>query len=228
MQAIVLADGEVAERDRIDAAWPGWDEPDAIVVAADGGLRHAAALGFGVTAWVGDGDSVDRAALQRLEAEGVPVQRASRDKDESDAELAVLEAVRRGAGRVMILGALGGERVDHELANVLLLALPALRGHEACLLDAAARISLIDAPDVGGRPVVRGLPGRVGDRISLLSLGPSAEGVTTHGLTFPLRDEPLPIGPARGLSNERRAADASLTVRSGRLLVIETPATLVP
>ncbi len=51
-------------------------------------------------------------------------------------------------------------------------------------------------------------------------------GVTIHGLAYPLVDEPLPAGPARGLSNIRVAQDAAVTVRAGRLLVVEGPATL--
>ena len=50
------------------------------------------------------------------------------------------------------------------------------------------------------------------------------EGITTDGLRYPLHDEPLRVGPARGLSNVREAAGASVTVRAGRLLVVETAA----
>ena len=46
--------------------------------------------------------------------------------------------------------------------------------------------------------------------------------MTTQALRYPLRDEPLTAGPARGLSNVRTAADAAVTVRSGRLLIIES------
>ncbi len=48
MQAIVLADGDVGTRDELDAAWPGWLEAGAVVIAADGGARHAASLGLDV------------------------------------------------------------------------------------------------------------------------------------------------------------------------------------
>jgi thiamine pyrophosphokinase len=52
------------------------------------------------------------------------------------------------------------------------------------------------------------------------------EGVTTRGLAYPLLDEPLPVGPARGLSNVRSAPDAAVSVRRGLLLVVESPARL--
>jgi thiamine pyrophosphokinase len=53
-------------------------------------------------------------------------------------------------------------------------------------------------------------------------------GVTTHGLRFALRDEALPVGPARGLSNMREASSSAITVGRGLLLVVESPATLLP
>ncbi|MGP1673722.1 MAG: hypothetical protein ACTS8Z_00735, partial [Candidatus Limnocylindrales bacterium] len=52
-------------------------------------------------------------------------------------------------------------------------------------------------------------------------------GVTTVGLAYPLDDETLSVGRTRGLSNVRvDGSRASIQVRSGRLLVVETPATL--
>jgi thiamine pyrophosphokinase len=62
--------------------------------------------------------------------------------------------------------------------------------------------------------------------VSLLPYAGDAAGLTTSGLRYPLIDEPLLAGPARGLSNVREAADAALVVGSGRILVIETPARL--
>ena len=67
---------------------------------------------------------------------------------------------------------------------------------------------------------------RVGDLVSLLPMGPGVEGVTTRGLAYPLADEPLPPGGARGLSNVLESADAEVVVRLGLLLVVESPARL--
>jgi thiamine pyrophosphokinase len=74
--------------------------------------------------------------------------------------------------------------------------------------------------------VARDLPGRIGDIVSLLPLGAGVTGVTTRGLRYPLSDEPLPAGPARGLSNVRVASDAAVSVTTGLLLVVESPARL--
>lgn len=226
MDALILADGEAPDRVALDRAWPGWDATVGLVVAADGGARHAATLGLTLDAWVGDGDSLDADGLTALRASGVPMLLASPDKDESDTELAVREAIARGADGVVIVGGLGGNRIDHALANIGLLAMTELLDRAAALLDARSRITLVRAPGADGAPVFRPLPGRVGDLVSLLPLGDGANGITTAGLTYSLSDEPLPAGPARGLSNVRAASDASVTLRSGLLLIVESPATL--
>lgn len=226
MNALILADGDAPTRADLDHAWPGWDADLGLVVAADGGARHARRLGVTIDGWVGDGDSLDEDGIAALRAAGVPVQRASRHKDESDTELAVREALRRGAAGLVIVGALGGERIDHALANIGLLAMPELEDRPVALVDAHSRITLVRAPGRDGAPVRRPLPGRTGDLVSLLPIGAGVVGVTTSGLAYPLANEPLPEGPARGLSNVRTASDAAVTVGGGLLLVVECPARL--
>ena len=106
MDALILADGDGPARDELDAAWPGWDTSIGVVIAADGGARLAGPLGVRIDRWVGDGDSLGEDALSRLEASGVPVERANADKDESDTELAIRVALREGADGIVIVGGL--------------------------------------------------------------------------------------------------------------------------
>ena len=226
-RAIVVADGDAPSRADLDAAWPGWADGVDLVVAADGGARTAAALGLRINAWVGDGDSLDAGTMDDLRRAGLPIDLAPADKDESDAELALLEAIRAGAGDVTILGALGGPRFDHAIANVTLLAHPATAGIEVRLMDGRTRVRLLSAPAPGGRAVRLDLGGRVGDLVSLLPLEDAA-GVSTSGLRYQLEEAALPAGPARGLSNVRVASNAEVRLRRGRILVLELPATLAP
>lgn len=225
-RAIVLADGDVAERPVLDASWPGWSDGVTIVVAADGGARHAAGLDLRIDRWIGDGDSIDQGDLDRLRAAGVPIDLVPTDKNESDTELAIDAAVAAGADEVIVLGAFGGSRLDHSIANLTLLAHPALGSRPAVLLDGAARVQLVRAPGPDGYPVATALSGRIGDLVSLIPFGGDAEAIRTEGLHYPLTDETLLLGSARGLSNIRTAANASFALGRGSVLVIETPATL--
>lgn len=228
MHALILADGDAPSREGLDAAWPGWDADVALVIAADGGARHAHNLKVRVDRWVGDGDSVDATTLDALQATGAIIERSPTDKDESDTELAVLRALASGADRVSIVGAMGGPRLDHALANLAMLRLPELAGLDVRVLAAEYRIRLLaaDAPDTTSAPRRMDLRGRVGDLVSLLPVGADAIGVTTEGLRYPLRDEALLLGRTRGLSNVRADLAAWVSLREGHLLVVEAPATL--
>jgi thiamine pyrophosphokinase len=227
-RGLVVADGDVATRAALDAAWPGWAQGVALVVAADGGARHADALGLPIDRWVGDGDSLGVEEIARLRERGVAVDLYDPDKDETDTELAIRAAISGGADAITIVGAFGGVRLDHALANVSLLMNPLLDGRPADLLDAGARIRLLHAPGPDGRAAAVALPGRVGDLISLIPFGVDGEGLTSEGLRYPLRDEQLAVGSTRGISNVRISTPALVSMERGLLLVIETPATLSP
>jgi len=220
MDALILADGDRPTRDELDATWPGWDSTIGLVVAADGGARLAGPLGVAIDRWVGDGDSLPAAALEELRAAGIPVELVAAEKDETDTELALRAALDAGATDVVILGAFGGPRLDHALANASLLAHPSLAGRQAQLLDRGSRVRLLRAP------ATLALDGRAGDLVSLIPFGVDANGVTTDGLRYPLRAETLVLGTARGVSNVRVGEHATVTVGDGAVLVVETPVTL--
>jgi thiamine pyrophosphokinase len=226
MHALILADGEPAERAGLDAMWPGWDKDVALVVAADGGARLAVPLGVAPDLWVGDADSISPSELDELIASGVSIERSPTDKDESDGELAIRAALGRGATRITVVGALGGPRLDHTLANVALLWLDEVAGLDVRLLSATARVRALRAPMQDESTAIATLDGRVGDRVSILTWGAAAVGVRTTGLHYPLDDEDLSIGRPRGLSNLRTTTTATVEMRGGSVVIIESPASL--
>jgi thiamine pyrophosphokinase len=183
------------------------------VVAADGGASWLAEVGVEPHRLIGDLDSIEPALAAGLAEVGIPVDRHPADKDASDLELSLEAATGAGAEEIVILGGLGGA-VDHELANVLLLLRSAPDGPSVRLVHGGTTIRMLRGP--GRTP----LDSSVGSRVSLLPLGP-AEGITTHGLHWPLSDARLDAGTSRGLANRVDATPAWVAVSSGRLLVIE-------
>ena len=101
------------------------------------------------------------------------------------------------------------------LSNVLLLALPQLVGLDVRLIEGQQTAWLIcDEATIYGQP---------GDTLSLIPLGGDALGIRTQGLEYPLNDEPLHFGGARGLSNVLTAPVAHVRLREGALLAVHTP-----
>jgi len=216
---IVVADGDadgavLATLARTDVSGRG-----KLVIAADGGAAQALAAGVTPDIVVGDFDSLDPQQRRRLEELGAALQEADPDKDESDMELSLLAALGAGATRISIVGALGIARPEHSIANLLLLADPRLDGIAVELVGRGSRIVRIGSAEGPGEIAVAGA---IGDFVSLFPLGAAVEGVTTDGLRFGLRDESLPLGPSRGLSNELLGTTARVTSRRGCLLVVHT------
>lgn len=220
MKAILIADGSVPERGALDPALLAGDaDGQALVIAVDGGARKAERLGLVPHVLVGDGDSLAPAEVESLRLAGCEILLFPSDKDESDTELALREACARGAAEIVVFGAFGGERIEHFLANVALLALPSLAGRSVLLVDATSTVRMLGLRDAPAHLDLRGEPG---DYVSLLPLGEIVEGVATNGLRYPLCGETLAIGPARGLSNELVGTDARISTERGRLIVVHT------
>lgn len=181
-----------------------------ILVAADGGLAHAADLGLTPDLIVGDLDSVDPALLESFAA--VRVERHPVDKDELDLELALSAARTLGAERFKVLGAFGG-RLDHTLAALLIGAGWATAGHEVSL-HGGTHEAYFCTPE---RVLELTLP--AGSTVSLLALAGDAV-LTSTGLRFPLTATRLAWGSGLGMSNETISAAVRLRSGSGQAALI--------
>jgi thiamine pyrophosphokinase len=184
---------------------------DALVIAADGGAIEAQRLGLRIDRLVGDLDSAPAELVERLEADGVPVQRYPADKDASDLELALEVAVREGAKEILVLGGDGG-RLDHLVGVGLGLASDRWMGVQVDAVLGAALIHVVRNE--------RTFSGEPGELISLFAVGGPASGVTTTGLRWRLDDDALVAGSTRGLSNVFAEPEASVRVGAGVVVAI--------
>jgi len=185
-----------------------------LILAADSGAVTALQYGCTPTIVVGDLDSLDALPLEQLRAQGIQIIQAAVEKNETDTELAIQVAIEHGATSITLLGALGGERFDHTMANILLLA-----GFDTI------PIRIVDGPSVCW--LLRGpgtfpIDGHAGDLLSFLPLTSDATGVRTNGLYYPLHGETLYFGKPRGMSNVFVQERVEVTLEEGMLLVIHT------
>lgn len=170
------------------------------IIAADGGADQAAALGLCPDLVVGDGDSASRPVSDGFHY--------PREKDFTDGQ-AALTLAGEGSGPIYLFAALGGE-IDHCLANLLLPLHVLARPERAHIIDDG----LLAHYSVGYTQ----LRGQAGDRVSLVSLVP-AEDLCLRGFCYPLEHYQACPGDSRTLRNELAGEMASISHKSGTLLV---------
>ncbi len=183
------------------------DIPDgAFVIAADGGLAELYKLRRVPDLILGDFDSYDGALPEGVELLRHPVM-----KDATDMELAVREAIRRGAGEIVIYGGLGG-RMDHTFANIQLLVMLARRDVPSRLVGPKWTVTAIGDKSVDFGPENRGL-------ISVFAYGGDAV-VSETGLLYGLDHHVLHDDKPLGVSNQFTGGPARVTVHSGLCVVM--------
>lgn len=179
-----------------------------IIIAVDGGIRHAAALQVVPQWWIDDFDSSGDldVAVPRLT---FPV-----EKDETDLELA-LDFVRKhypNARCLMMIGA-DGDEADHRFANLWVLPrfdLPAL------LFDRDGTRAF--AP--GGASWH--LHGQPGDKVSVFALTP-LQGLRYQGLRWPADNMTLSPFVAHAARNALAAENASVHWHDGAGVIFTPP-----
>jgi thiamine pyrophosphokinase len=196
--------------DAVDPADARHLAPHTVVIAADSGVDQAHRLGLDVDLAIGDFDSVSEPGLERARRRGAQISQHPVAKDATDFELALEAAVQLGVASAVILGGEGG-RLDHLLANALVMASPRFASLQ------------LSAHGAGGSRlhVVRGLRrigGEPGELVTLVAVHGAATGVTTSGLLYPLDGDVLHPGSSRGVSNQLVEPEAVVTVESGVVL----------
>ena len=208
MRAAILLAGPLTLSPGLKAAL----QKAGLVIAADGGIRHAEALGRAPDLWVGDFDSTPL-DLERRHAH-LPRERHPRDKDATDGELAVQAALERNARALLLAGALGGEP-DHALAHQLLALKLALEGIKTMLTDGRRWAWPLVPPGLG-----LDLPPGAG--LSLVPLD-DLEELTLLGTRWRLTGARVQAGGTRTLRNQTRGPVA-IQLKKGRAMVFAWPA----
>jgi thiamine pyrophosphokinase len=188
-------------------------QPSDTILAADGGTRHALALGLMPSVVIGDLDSLTDDDRRKLDTARTEIRQYPRDKNGTDFELALHYAVEAGYREILVVAALGN-RLDQTLGNLALLTDPSLVG-----LDVRADDGVEQAFFVRTQARIEGRPG---DLVSLIPWGGEVTGVATDGLRWPLRGETLYPYQTRGISNELLGETASVSLKSGLLLVVHS------
>jgi thiamine pyrophosphokinase len=182
-----------------------------LIICCDGGARHLQELGIKPDIIIGDMDSIGSVQLEDYKNQGVKVIQYLADKDFTDTELALDQAMGLKPMAVYIWGALGG-RLDHTLANVFLLRKGKDASVKTYLIDEYCEAFVIDQEAA--------FSGAEGQTVSIIALTEKVEGITLKGFLYTIKDAALTMGESLGISNIINEACATIRIRSGILLVI--------
>lgn len=203
----ILLGGELTVTDRLRRSVEG-----SRVIAADGGMRHAAPLAVKPELWVGDFDSTAQPLIDAWP--NVARQPFPPAKNETDGEIATAEAIDRGAERLILVGALGGERSDHATQHLLYALSLAERGLDVVLTS-------------GKEEAVPLLPGSKhldlpeNSLFSVIGFS-DLEGLDIANARYPLQKFSLPFGSARTISNVAEGP-VTFALDRGKAIILARP-----
>lgn len=191
------------------------------IMAVDGGLKTAHELNLKIDYLIGDFDTVspDLLSLYEKQSTGqgghIIIRRFRPEKDATDTQIAMEEAVNLRPESIFIAGATG-KRMDHTLGNIHILkkaldsAIPAYLLDEHNKIYMASKSFELQKEDLYGKYV------------SLIPFTEQVLGVTLKGFKYPLHDYTLRIGDSIGISNQMIEEKGKVILDKGILLVLET------
>ncbi|WP_168188629.1 thiamine diphosphokinase [Thermoflavimicrobium daqui] len=187
------------------------------IITADAGLLPLVEAGITPHLAVGDFDTLGLDRLTWLKKLGIPFIQLPFEKGMTDLHFAVEEALKVEPDEVVILGAYGGARIDHALANIGLLEWIEEQGGKGVIYHHTNRLRLLVAP------IKIYLNQEVGySYVSLLPISRRVEGITTSGMRYPLQNGVLIRGRTLGISNELNERTAHIEIHKGKCLLIES------
>ena len=213
MKFLIISGGEIQDSFVLDLVKTGGYE---VIMAADAGMEALYRIKIQPDIIVGDFDSVDADILEYYrQQEQIDICALNPEKDDTDTEFAIREAIRRGADEITVIGGTG-TRLDHVLGNIMLLGIGLENGVDIQLLDPNNRIRMID------KPLTIDKKEQYGKYVSLIPYSEQVSNVTLKGFKYSLDNYTMGGFNSLGVSNEIVEPEASIDLSAGQLLVVES------
>ena len=206
MNALIIGSGGDVDKSRLEGIKADY------VICADGGLEKAEKLGLKPDLILGDFDSVDLSVLKNYRQLNIETVTFPSEKDYTDMELAVENALQRGAKNIVMTGATG-TRLDHTMANIQLLEKYHRLGIDIVIIDNNNYIKIIsDNTDME-------IEYKKDCFVSLVPVTEKIEGLTLKGFKYPLTDVIVERGTTFLISNEIIQETGRIILKKGTALV---------
>lgn len=208
-RAVIFYNGDLSDISRAKK----YINPTDYLIGVDGGTEKILKLGLKPNIIIGDLDSLPEKTKQKLQNKQIEWITFNPEKNETDSELALRHAIKKGYTSITVFGFFGS-RLDHLLTNIFALSYFSEKNLDVLFVEGNQEIQIIKKEIT--------LKGTPGDLVSLIPLQGNVTEVTTTNLQYPLQKEDLYFGYSRGISNVMLTKTAKVSIKSGHLLVIHT------
>lgn len=206
LKALLILNGEKVSSDTM---FKLKDESD-FILSADGGTDYCIKLGIIPDLVIGDLDSISHRTMDILREQKVPINRFPIKKNKTDSQLSIEFLMDMGAAEITIVGAIGS-RMDHSLANILLLKSIKDRGVKGKIVDSNNIIFLVDDELVIDR--------MDGYFVSIVPTQAEGIRVSLKGFEYELSETKIDFASTHGVSNIIKYTRGYVKVHEGECLV---------
>lgn len=206
MKAIIIAGG-----DKMSKSSVSYIETDDFIICADRGLNYAHENDIRPDLIVGDMDSVSQNILDQYKH--VEQVRFKAEKDFSDSELAINLAVERGYKEIIMFSATGS-RIDHSLANIMMIAKYYEYGVHISIINKNSKILFLQKENV--------FTDLDYDFFTIIPLSGKLIGLNIFNAKYELRDKTVNFGDTLCISNEPAKNALKITKKQGNAILIFT------
>ncbi len=183
------------------------------IICADGGASYALRENIKPNLILGDLDSIDNDDLDVIRKENINIKKYPTNKDKTDMELAIEEALKAGAKEITMMGAIG-TRLDHTMCNIMLLYPLLKRNIKAKIVDENNVIYMINKRIKINKNKKK--------YISIIPLFSNIYGVSTKGFKYEVKNQEFKLFSTLGISNELLEDEGEINIDKGICLVINS------
>ncbi len=207
MKILVISSGQIKDYSELIQLTNSSD----YIICADGGLDHLLKIKEKPDIVVGDLDSITTEGIKYIHDNSIETMKFPARKNMTDTELAVDLAISKKATCITLVG-VTGSRIDHSLANILLLRHIKNVGIDCRIIDnnnvvyyTKDKLKINKKED---------------SYLSVVPLTLDGAIVTLKNVAYPLDKHLIEYGSTLGISNEIEDEFADIQIHKGEVLVI--------
>lgn len=206
MKGLIISNGTIKDYDRLKKEIDTSD----FIICADGGIEYLIKLNAEPDLVLGDLDSISQLGLDYIKNKSIQVKLFPSIKDDTDTALALEYLLDRGFDEITFMG-VTGTRMDHTMANILLLNTLLERGVKGKIIDDNNIIQLVDE--------YLEIEYMENSYVSIIPISEKGVVVSLQGFFYNLNKGKIEFGSTYGISNRIIEDCGKIKIHSGKALV---------